>query len=112
MSILIDKSTRLIVQGITGRDGLFHARKMKEYGTNVVGGTSPGKGGTDANGIPVFNTMYEAVEQTQANTSIIFVPARFAADAIMEAADARYPVNCLYRGRYPYTGCHQSASIH
>lgn len=88
MSILIDKSTRLIVQGITGRDGLFHARKMKEYGTNVVGGTSPGKGGTDANGIPVFNTMYEAVEQTQANTSIIFVPARFAADAIMEAADA------------------------
>ena len=81
MSILIDKSTRLIVQGITGRDGLFHARKMKEYGTNVVGGTSPGKGGTDANGIPVFNTMYEAVEQTQANTSIIFVPARFAADA-------------------------------
>lgn len=61
---------------------------MKEYGTNVVGGTSPGKGGTDANGIPVFNTMYEAVEQTQANTSIIFVPARFAADAIMEAADA------------------------
>lgn len=88
MSILIDKSTRLIVQGITGRDGRFHARKMKEYGTNVVGGTSPGKGGTDANGIPVFNTMYEAVEQTQANTSIIFVPARFAADAIMEAADA------------------------
>ena len=88
MSILIDKSTRLIVQGITGRDGLFHARKMKEYGTNFVGGTSPGKGGTDANGIPVFNTMYEAVEQTQANTSIIFVPARFAADAIMEAADA------------------------
>ena len=58
MSILIDKSTRLIVQGITGRDGLFHARKMKEYGTNVVGGTSPGKGGTDANGIPVFNTMF------------------------------------------------------
>lgn len=88
MSILIDKSTRLIVQGITGRDGLFHARKMKEYGNNVVGGTSPGKGGSDANGIPVFNTMYEAVEQTQANTSIIFVPARFAADAIMEAADA------------------------
>ena len=88
MSILIDKSTRLIVQGITGRDGLFHARKMKEYGSYVVGGTSPGKGGSDANGIPVFNTMYEAVEQTQANTSIIFVPARFAADAIMEAADA------------------------
>ena len=107
MSILIDKSTRLIVQGITGRDGLFHARKMKEYGTNVVGGTSPGKGGTDANGIPVFNTMYEAVEQTQANTSIIFVPARYHG-----GGRCRYPVNCLYRGRYPYTGCHQSASIH
>lgn len=70
MSILIDKSTRLIVQGITGRDGLFHAKKMNEYGTNVVGGTSPGKGGTEVDGIPVFNTMYEAVEQTQVNTSI------------------------------------------
>lgn len=88
MSILIDKSTRLLVQGITGRDGSFHARKMKEYGTNVVGGTSPGKGGYDVDGIPVFNTMYEAAEQTKANTSIIFVPARYAADAIMEAADA------------------------
>lgn len=88
MSIIIDKSTRLIVQGITGRDGSFHAKLMKEYGTEVVGGTSPGKGGTDVDGIPVFNTVYEAVEQTEANTSIIFVPARFAADAIMEAADA------------------------
>lgn len=88
MSILIDKSTRLLVQGITGRDGLFHAKKMREYGTNVVGGTSPGKGDTVVDGLPVFNTMYEAVERTQANTSVIFVPARFAADAIMEAADA------------------------
>lgn len=88
MSILIDKSTRLIVQGITGRDGLFHTKMMREYGTEIVGGTSPGKGGTNVDGIPVFNTMYEAVEQTQANTSIIFVPARFATDAIMEAADA------------------------
>lgn len=88
MSILIDKFTRLIVQGITGRDGLFHAKKMQEYGTNVVGGTSPGKGGTSVEGIPVYNTMYEAVEQTKADTSIIFVPAHFAADAIMEAADA------------------------
>lgn len=88
MSILIDKSTRLIVQGITGRDGLFHAKMMREYGTKVVGGTSPGKGGTNVDGIPVFNTMYEAVEQTKANTSIIFVPARFATDAIMEAVDA------------------------
>lgn len=88
MSILIDKSTRLLVQGITGRDGSFHAKKMKDYGTNVVGGTSPGKGGYDVDGIPVFNTMYEAVEKTQANASIIFVPASRAADAIMEAADA------------------------
>lgn len=88
MSILINKSTRLIVQGITGRDGLFHALKMREYGTNVVGGTSPGKGGTVLEYFPVFDTMHDAVQQTQANTSIIFVPARFAADAIMEAADA------------------------
>lgn len=88
MSILINESTRLIVQGITGRDGQFHALKMKAYGTNVVGGTSPGKGGTFINDIPVFNTMYEAVELTNANASIIFVPARFAVDAIMEAADA------------------------
>lgn len=88
MSILINKSTRLIVQGITGRDGSFHTKKMLEYGTNIVGGTTPGKGGTEILGVPVFNTVYEAVEKTQANTSIIFVPARFAADAIMEAADA------------------------
>lgn len=88
MSILINKSTRLIVQGITGRDGSFHTQKMLDYGTNIVGGTSPGKGGSDFQGIPVFNTVYEAVEQTKANTSIIFVPARFAADAMMEAADA------------------------
>jgi len=88
MSILINESTRLIVQGITGRDGSFHTKKMLEYGTNVVGGTTPGKGGTEILGVPVFNTVYEAVEKTQANTSIIFVPARFAADAIMEAADA------------------------
>lgn len=88
MSILINKETHLLVQGITGRDGHFHAMKMKEYGTHVVGGTSPGKGGTEIDGLPVFNTMYEAVEETHANTSIIFVPASHAADAIMEAADA------------------------
>lgn len=88
MSILINKSTRLIVQGITGRDGSFHTAKMLEYGTNVVAGTSPGKGGTDVQGVPVFDTVHQAVEKTQANTSVIFVPARFAADAIMEAADA------------------------
>ena len=84
MSILINKDTRLIVQGITGRDGSFHATKMKEYGTNVVGGTSPGKAGQEVAGIPVFN----AVEATNANTSVIFVPAAFAKDAMLEAADA------------------------
>lgn len=88
MSILINKNTRLIVQGITGRDGSFHATKMKEYGTNVVGGTSPGKAGEEVAGIPVFNTVRDAVEATNANTSVIFVPAAFAKDAMLEAADA------------------------
>lgn len=88
MSILINKDTRLIVQGITGRDGGFHATKMKEYGTNVVGGTSPGKYGENVSGIPVFNTVHDAVNATNANTSVIFVPAPFAKDAMMEAADA------------------------
>ena len=88
MSILINKNTRLIVQGITGRDGSFHATKMKSYGTNVVGGTSPGKAGQNVEGIPVFNTVKDAVEATNANTSVIFVPAAFAKDAMLEAADA------------------------
>jgi succinyl-CoA synthetase alpha subunit len=88
MSILVNKNTKLLVQGITGRDGSFHTQKMKEYGTNIVGGISPGKGGQDVNGIPVFNTVEDAVKQTGANTSIIFVPAAFASDAIMEAAEA------------------------
>ena len=88
MSILINKDTRLIVQGITGRDGSFHATKMKEYGTNVVGGTSPGKAGEEVAGIPVFNTVRDAIEATNANTSVIFVPAAFAKDAMLEAADA------------------------
>ena len=88
MSILINKDTRLIVQGITGRDGAFHATKMKEYGTNVVGGTSPGKDGQEVAGIPVFNTVKDAVKATNANTSVIFVPAAFAKDAMLEAADS------------------------
>lgn len=88
MSILIDKNTRVIVQGITGRDGGFHASKMKGYGTNVVGGTSPGKAGEKVDGMPVFNTVQDAVNETNANTSIIFVPAPFAKDAMMEAAAA------------------------
>ncbi len=87
MSILINKDTKLIVQGITGRDGSFHASKMKSYGTNVVGGTSPGKAGQEVDGIPVFNTVKDAVKATGANTSIIFVPAAFAKDAMLEAID-------------------------
>lgn len=88
MSILIDENTRVIVQGITGRDGSFHARKMKAYGTQVVGGVSPGKEGQDVDGIPVFNSAEKAVRETGANTSILFVPAAFAADAMCEAAAA------------------------
>ena len=88
MSILVNKNTRLIVQGMTGRDGGFHTSKMKAYGTNIVGGVSPGKGGQNVEGIPVFNTVEDAVKATQANTSIIFVPASVAADSILEAAEA------------------------
>jgi succinyl-CoA synthetase alpha subunit len=88
MSILIDSDTRLIVQGITGGEGTFHTQQMLEYGTNVVGGVTPGKGGQTAEGLPVFNTVSEAVDETGANASIIFVPGPFAADAIVEAADA------------------------
>lgn len=99
MSILIDKNTRLIVQGITGRDGGFHASKMKAYGTNVVAGTSPGKTGEFVNNIPVFNTVKDAVKETGANTSVIFVPAAFAKDAMMEAADAGIElVICITEG--------------
>ena len=88
MSILVNKNTRLIVQGITGRDGGFHTLKMKAYGTNVVAGVSPGKGGQEVDGIPVFNTVTDAVNVTGANTSIIFVPAAVAADSILEASEA------------------------
>jgi len=88
MSILIDEKTKVIVQGITGRDGSFHAQQMKQYGTNVVAGVSPGKGGQEIDGISVYNSMKQAVKETLANTSIIFVPAKFAVDAIYEAADS------------------------
>ena len=87
MSILINKNTKLLVQGITGRDGSFHTAKMKNYGTNIVAGVSPGKGGQTFEGIPVFNTVEDAVKTTGANTSIIFVPAPLAGDAILEAAE-------------------------
>lgn len=87
MSILVDDNTKVLVQGITGRDGSFHARQMQEYGTNVVGGVTPGKGGQKVDTLPVFNTMEEAKEATGADTSIIYVPAKFATSAIREAAD-------------------------
>jgi succinyl-CoA synthetase alpha subunit len=88
MGILIDDNTKVLVQGITGRDGSFHAASMLEYGTNVVGGVTPGKGGQEVHGLPVFDTVAEAVEATGANCSVIFVPARFATAALREAADA------------------------
>jgi succinyl-CoA synthetase alpha subunit len=88
VAILVDGETRLLVQGITGREGSFHTRRSKEYGTNVVAGVTPGKGGQDVDGIPVFDTAADAVAETGANTAMVFVPARFAADAIYEAVDA------------------------
>jgi succinyl-CoA synthetase alpha subunit len=99
LSILIDKKTRLLVQGITGGEGSFHTQRCIEYGTRVVAGVTPGKGGSEALGVPVFNTVETAVEKTGANASLIFVPAAFAADAIMEATDAGIPlVVCVTEG--------------
>ena len=99
MSVLIDKNTRVVVQGLTGREGSFHAQQMLEYGTKVVAGVTPGKGGTKHLDVPVFNTVADAVRATKANASIIFVPPPFAADAILEAADAGLPlVICITEG--------------
>src|SRR2546430_6036353 len=99
MSILVDKSTRVIVQGLTGREGTFHAKACAEYGTKIVGGVTPGKGGTTHEGFPVFNTVHEAVDKTGADASVIFVPPPFAADAIMEAADAEIElIICITEG--------------
>src|SRR5262245_51129798 len=99
MSVLIDTSTRLIVQGLTGREGTFHARQAQAYGTNVVGGVTPGKGGTTHEGWPVFDTVRQAVEKTGADASVIFVPPPFAADAIMEGAEAGLAlVVCITEG--------------
>jgi succinyl-CoA synthetase alpha subunit len=88
MAILIDNDTRLVVQGLTGREGSFHAGRNRDYGTQLVAGVTPGKGGADVDGVPVFNTVHEAVKETGANTSMVFVPARFAADAVLESYDA------------------------
>ena len=99
MSVLVDKNTRLIVQGLTGKEGTFHAKGCAEYGTKVVGGVTPGKGGTKHEGWPIFNTVAEGAKATGANASVIFVPPPFAADAIMEAVDAELPlVVCITEG--------------
>ncbi len=99
MAIWIDKNTRVVVQGITGREGSFHTAQCREYGTQIVAGVTPGKGGMSQDGVPVYNTVKEAVEQEAATASLIFVPAPFAADAIMEAVDAEIPlVVCITEG--------------
>lgn len=99
MSILVDKSTRVVVQGLTGREGSFHSQQMIEYGTKIVAGVTPGKGGTRRIGVPVFNTVADAVRETGANAAMAFVPPPFAADAILEAADANLPlVICIAEG--------------
>jgi succinyl-CoA synthetase alpha subunit len=99
MSVLVDQNTRLIVQGLTGREGTFHAKACADYGTKVVGGVTPGKGGTTHEGWPVFNTVSDAVQGAKANATVIFVPPPFAADAIMEAVDAEIPlIVCITEG--------------
>ena len=102
MAILVDKNTRVVVQGLTGREGTFHAKASQAYGTQIVGGVTPGKGGATHEGWPIFNTVREAADKTGANATVIFVPPPFAADAIMEAADAEIDlIVCITGGRFP-----------
>src|SRR5687767_5488130 len=99
MSILVDKNTRVLTQGITGTTGQLHTRACREYGTQMVAGVTPGRGGTDFEGIPIFDTVEQAVKKTGANASVIYVPPPFAADAIMESVDAGVPlVICITEG--------------
>src|ERR1044071_5282350 len=99
LSILVDKNTRVVVQGITGKEGSFHTGQMIAYGTKIVAGVTPGKGGTEHDGVPVIDTLADAVRETGANASVIYVPPPFAADAIMEAADAELPLAvCITEG--------------
>src|SRR5687768_3595656 len=99
MAIFVDKDTKLVVQGLTGREGSFHGLRNREYGTDLVAGVTPGKGGQDVEGVPVFDTMHEAVAEAGANTAMIFVPPRFAADSILEAEDAGIDlVICITEG--------------
>ena len=104
VSILVGADTRLVVQGITGKEGTFHTLRNRAYGTNVVAGVTPGKAGQDVEGIPVFDTVAEAVRESGANTSMIFVPPRFAAEAILEAADAGVRAGRLHHRRHPGAG--------
>ena len=106
VAVLLDRNTRLIVQGLTGREGTFHAKAAAAYGTTVVGGVTPGKGGTTHEGWPVFNSVHDAVRETGANASVIFVPPPFAADAIMEATDAGHSAGGLHHRRaFPSSTC-------
>ena len=99
MAVIVDRNTKLVVQGLTGREGRFHGLRNRGYGTQVVAGVTPGKGGQDVEGVPVFDTVAEAVEEAGANTTMVFVPARFAADAIYEAVDAGIStVICIAEG--------------